>query len=726
VLVFSGIDAQKISVDAAEQIAKNVFYENFGTKQSEIDLEPVYTDFFNEIPLYYVFNLENEIGFVIVSADERVIPVLGYSNESPYDHEKRPVQFADWMESYSIQIQYVIENQIPSTTEIDKLWQKYNCPAENFSFEKGTKDVSPLLGTIAWNQDSGWNQYCPIASGGPGGRCYAGCVATAAAQVMKFWNYPETGEGSHSYTCDYGTLSADFGATTYQWASMSNTSSTSAAALLIYHVGISVDMDYQPDGSGASISDLVYSFENYFKYKETAEYKNADWYPTTWKDMLIAELEAGRPMVYRGYTSGSSGHAFVCDGYRSSDEKFHFNWGWSGYSNGYYALSNLNPGGYDFTDEQAAVFGIEPDIQVTLMPPSNLDASLSGDDVTLTWDAPFTFGDPQEIFYADINNVTNLNWPTPERSTLFDITDFSLSYPAEITQLTHFFYEHTSYPWPDATFTFKIYDTDGSTLLYESSEMEAEHMVEITHTLSSPVIVYDDFYVAIVPVDASGHPSSTSVKVATGTTHSYSGSAGSWEIYDDGTDAYEFVTYVNIAGAQKISYNPDKNTYNSTSVIDNSCVLKLNPKELPKYSKAFTGYKVYRNDFAITGVLPTSTLTYLDDNLSIGSYTYCVKSVYDEGESECSNEETVNITVDIQENGNEILIYPNPTNDFLFVKSANSIDEIKIVDISGRILFSQNYSENNAQINLANIENGVYFIEISTPEGKIIKSFVKK
>ncbi len=144
--------------------------------------------------------------------------------------------------------------------------------------------------------------------------------------------------------------------------------------------------------------------------------------------------------------------------------------------------------------------------------------------------------------YANTSELSNLNWPGPERATFFQMADFGILYPATIQQVSHLFYEHGSYPWDDATFHFKIYASDGSTLLHESGDLEAAHLVEYVYTLPTPLVVAGDFYVAIAPVSTSGHPSSTSTSAHWG--HSYNGSAGAWTLYT----GYEYITGAYLEG----------------------------------------------------------------------------------------------------------------------------------------------------------------------------------
>ena len=156
--------------------------------------------------------------------------------------------------------------------------------------------------------------------------------------------------------------------------------------------------------------------------------------------------------------------------------------------------------------------------------------------------------------YAVLGEETHLTWVAPERATFFELVDFCVAGPATIEQVSHLFYEHTSYPWPDATFHFKIYDADGSTLLYESGDLEAENYVEYFYTLTTPLVVDGDFWVAVVPVDPSGHPSSMSTDGHDG--HSYTGEPTAWTFYG----GQEFITGAYLEGSvsgPQLAVTPD-------------------------------------------------------------------------------------------------------------------------------------------------------------------------
>jgi hypothetical protein len=379
-----------------------VYSEWNSDKNANFELS--HTIYSNQTPLIYFFNSYEKNSFVIVSADDAVIPVLGYSFESTLSFDNQPINFVEWIYGYANQIEYVINNNVSATEEISNEWYTYSQKGENFH-KKGEKNFY-LLGTINWDQDGVWNNYCP-------GNSYVGCVATAAGMIMKYYEYPDFGYGSHSYEeNDYGTLSANFGETTYQWNLIQNATGTDAAALLLFHIGVSVDMDYSTSGSGAFFADQLYSFRYYFTYSTSVTSRErASYTDTEWIAILKGELDLGRPISYRGQSEASGGHAFVCDGYNSNNY-MHYNWGWSGYANGYFSVANLNPAGSNFTEEQAAGINIFPKTPQPLA----FSNSVNNRTVTLTWKEPNCNKTP--IGY-NVYKETELLTQTPIIDTFF-------------------------------------------------------------------------------------------------------------------------------------------------------------------------------------------------------------------------------------------------------------------------------------------------------------------
>ena len=323
---------------------------------------------------YFVF--ENEAGgFVIVAGDDVAYPILGYSNDANINASNIPSSVKAWLDSYALEIQTAVDSGAVQSEEVMTAWNNIE------SYSKAAVIVSPLILT-RWNQTPYYNDLCPMDNN-RNERTVTGCVATAMAQVLKYWEYPVTGNGSYSYSHTHGEQSADFANTTYDWNNMplelsasSSDIQKTAVAQLMYHCGVSVEMDYgvaSTGGSGAftissrsnSTHCAEYALREYWGYKPTLQGLQKDKYKDEeWKKMLKDDLKAGRPIIYSGF--GDGGHCFVCDGY-NEDDYFHFNWGWGGLYDGYFKLNALAPGtggtgsgGGSYNNDQQAIFGLEP------------------------------------------------------------------------------------------------------------------------------------------------------------------------------------------------------------------------------------------------------------------------------------------------------------------------------------------------------------------------------
>ena len=305
---------------------------------------------------FYVFNAEGQNGFVIVSADDRTIPVLGYADKGSLEMNKLPVNARRWLEGYAEEIKALGED-VQANTHPRRV---IGAP------------VAPLL-TCHWNQGAPYNLQCPIDGEY---NSVTGCVATAMAQVMYYHKWPQSATTAiPAYTTSTKKLSLpELPATTFKWDQMKDSYSydetgaaADAVAELMRYCGQAVRMDYTSNESGASVgaAHLI----NYFGYSKTAQNMNRSYYTTTeWEAMIYKELSNARPVLYSG-NSGSGGHQFVIDGY---DDKglFHVNWGWGGYADGHFVLSVLNPDGRGigggsssngYTRWQAAIIGVQPD-----------------------------------------------------------------------------------------------------------------------------------------------------------------------------------------------------------------------------------------------------------------------------------------------------------------------------------------------------------------------------
>ena len=382
--------AERVSPETARKVAQT-FLNNNGAKSTQLTDLSKAAGFAN----LYIFN--GEEGFVVMAADDCVQPILGYSLTGKFVAEGMPENVHDWLQGYSDEIQYAVDSKMEAAAENAKMWK--DLAEGNAKAGRTSVVVGPLTQTL-WDQTQYYNIYCPAVSDGPSGRAYTGCVATAMAQIMKYWGYPLQGTGTHSYTWNSQTLSADFGSTSYDWENMTNAYSSSstdeqiqAVSTLMYHCGVSVDMNYggqSTGGSAASTAQVGEALKTYFNYSSGIVYKSKEDYPNDWEAMVKSELDENRPLQYRG-SSSRGGHSFVCDGYNSNNY-FHFNWGWSGNYDGYFSLDNLNTGANNqsgqgngtYTNDQAALFCIEP---ISSLSAPVLQTSTSEGVITLTWNA---------------------------------------------------------------------------------------------------------------------------------------------------------------------------------------------------------------------------------------------------------------------------------------------------------------------------------------------------
>lgn len=305
----------------------------------------------------YLFSLQ-PIGFIIISGDDTVEPLLGYSFDSePAKQSEWPEHLSFWMDNTN---QKILHRANDISAQRNKAWDK-----EAFSTLKSAQQitVSPIL-NVRWDQGRNWNMFCPEDEKGPGGRTWVGCVAVSMAQAMSVYGYPEKGKGKASYIhSTYGTQTVDFEKQEpYSWDSMPSASANEHNARLLYHAAVTVNMDFGPDGSGAYSRTAASALKAYFNYSKTTDYQSRVDNDDEWKKMLNENLEKGYPLIYHGDgDNGQSGHAWNIDGV-DIQGMYHVNWGWSGSMNGYFNINNLAPGSNDFTKNQGAIFGIKPKV----------------------------------------------------------------------------------------------------------------------------------------------------------------------------------------------------------------------------------------------------------------------------------------------------------------------------------------------------------------------------
>lgn len=370
-LLIGALQANPVDVNRAKALGVKFMNVNTEIKSATADL--VYTAYAdNGEAAFYVFSMRPK-GFVIVSADDRAMPILGYSTEGAFSDDL-PEGVESFFRNYRAGFSQIMENNEPRTEEAIRDWERLAATGR-VNDMRITREVPQMLTSI-WNQSALYNDMCPVDSLGPNNHVYAGCVATAMAQIMYFWKWPQVGSEMHTYEIwEYGSINANFGGTHYRFDLMpdfldwtSTPEEIHAVAQLQFHAGVSVDMNYSPGGSGAFSQSVPDALERYFRYDGgmmQIEYR--DWHMNAeWESMLRDNLDLGMPLYYSA-SGPDGGHAFVCDGYDDSN-MFHFNWGWQGFDNGYYAINGFYLSNYSFPDGHAAVFGIYPNDEYCLRP----------------------------------------------------------------------------------------------------------------------------------------------------------------------------------------------------------------------------------------------------------------------------------------------------------------------------------------------------------------------
>ena len=380
--IVNSLKAAPVTPQRAAVVAANFMHGRLGGK-TDVGLKQHVSDW--PYAGFYLFECEAG-GWVLVAADDDTRPILGYSTTGTLDPASLPPALRLWLDGYEEQVAAIHRARAAGLATAaypaDKAeWQRLEWCGIDSAAVKDGGGVAPMI-TTHWNQQYPYDQLCPAG-------CVTGCAATALAMYMKFWNYPAFGSGGYTYCPPRTgtTESADFGHTLYDWTSMpdetwqyyGDTVAINAVSTLMYHCGVGMAMDYGTSASGGSAAvgilgmpthpSIDNAMKDYFHYSPDmrARFKADGYTNDGWRSMLVAELDAGRPVLYGG-ASAQGGHAFVCDGY---DERqyMHFNFGWSGLGDGYYPVDSISPGtggvggngSYTFNMQNACLTGAEPD-----------------------------------------------------------------------------------------------------------------------------------------------------------------------------------------------------------------------------------------------------------------------------------------------------------------------------------------------------------------------------
>ena len=362
ILLFNTLFANPVDVNRAKMLAEKFVKANFELRQdSSVELEYIISSDSNE-PCFYIFNV-GEQGYVMISANDCVRPVMAYSEESAFDKENIAPGLQFMLDAAKETLTYTINKGMVASPKVETEWTSL----ERYGTLTATraKAVGPLCKT-KWDQSWPYNKYCPETpeAYGSNGRVVVGCAATAMSQIMRYWGYPTQGIGEYSYTdTTYGYQYVNYGETTYQWDLMPDVllptapvEQIDAVATLCYHAGVSVKMQYDADGkgSGAQSSDVRRAMRDNFGYIDCVYSVKTN--TATWAAALKKSIEMGYPIYYAGHNPAPNGggHAFICDGI-DENGLFLFNFGWAGSGDGFFA-----PEGIEYTEQVVAYMTMIP------------------------------------------------------------------------------------------------------------------------------------------------------------------------------------------------------------------------------------------------------------------------------------------------------------------------------------------------------------------------------
>ncbi len=733
--------ASPVDVNTARQLGLKYVQANAAKQVINFDLAYTQTTESGANALY-VFNFDG--GYMIMSADDVAQPILAYGEEGNFDANRIADGLAYYLRHYARQIEYAVTNNMTASPEIAEQWDQI----KRFGAIKGGRstygDVPPLILT-AWDQDYPFNYYCPTDYGGSGGHTYAGCVATAMSMVMKRWNWPDHGQGSHSYTpTGYTTQSVNFENTTYQWNNMPNNinySNYQSVALLMYHCGVAVDMQYGPDGSAAHSEDVPEAIANYFRYTNHATQLYRDHYSKRdWEDLLISYLQEGFPLYYSG-AEGLEGHAFVCCGYRESDRKFYFNWGWTGSNNNYFAIDALNTYMGPLNDHQSTIVDMIPDYVYNGLIPAIIDIAVSSENAhskkgVVTWTNPTVSMDgsildnieevvllrnDQQIF-SQPNVIPGEVMSFEDEVPDFDCYTYRIYFVTNGAKgrFAEFKYQY------GPTCTWKVIGQTSNFQGWNGGKIQVKNSFgtvfqEITMTNSSPI----SQQIAVPEGDA------TFSWVAPGTA------------VNNLT-----ISIKNASNASVYTFNGNSNQVPSTLYTgENDCAGCLPPTDLAgeyvwtpdgfgtqltwSYDGEPQSFKVYRSEDGVnyeSVAIVDKTLHEYLDLVDAGDYYYQVTAFrsYCESTPAWADDETDFVHVEVtsvSENDEASLsVYPNPANALMSIEAAG-LQQVTICNVMGQVLKSQRCSQDGVVVSTSDLPSGIYTISVKTSQGTLTKRF---
>jgi hypothetical protein len=643
-----------------------------------------------EKTLIYTFDMEGG-GWIAIAGDDASQPVIAYSFEGAYPVVNQAPQFTAWMKQWEDALFHLANNPTDASPAISSAWKEILNESYTRDYLASTSaQVKPMLYSN-WDQGMYYNGWCPVATGGPGGRCWAGCVPTAMGQIMNFYRWPVTGTGSYTYTDPvYGVQTANFGATTYQWDNMPNQLSrvNDGIAQLLYHLGVSCDLVYGPSGSGMYNHKAAYSLRTFFKYSPQTQYLFRDSTTLNWDSVIVKHLNRGMPLYYAGWSVPNiNGHAFVCDGYQDTTY-FHFNFGWSGSSNGYFHTSNPSPPGYNFQLAQELIINCYPDTAAYTYP-----TGCQGNKTLTFFDGSLTDGSGPVKPYsagADCSWLISPQTATDSVSKVIMNFNYISTNPSDFVKI--YDGESTSAPL--------LKSFSGDTIPGPVSSTGNKLLVKFKAGGGTPGKGFSASYSSTLPVWCTG----TQVIVAD-TAEFTNGSNGfdyannsncRWRI--ERTDGKPLTIYFGRFDTEPVFDKLEIYDLGAGSLIK-TLSGHFDPLSPPDSVTSPSGrmFIIFSTNSSITG--------------KGWEIHYPRKS--SSGANNLPSTETLNV-------------YPNPTTGMIFIRGWNEtgkVLDVEVISPEGEILLKQKVSANEG-INPSNLAAGIYFIRITNGPSVTVKKII--
>ena len=713
----------------AKKIAKSHYFEygnNIENKNiiwESINLDCIVNPEKDKTQLFYIFNVSNDKGWIIVSSHRAIIPVLAYSFNGNFDYVHLHPGLELILDSYHKGIKYAYETNMHVSEEVGSEWEylKNFVPGQSL---KQIKSGTPLLEDVLWRQSWPYNALCPENDDLEGeqynGHSAVGCVALSTAMVMKHYGWPETGEGSYTHTSSanggHGDITINFSQETYNWNNIPNSIGfydpvNQDLAKLLFHVGAAVRSYWGPVGTGSSIEHSAYALPNFFKYESNIQLLARNNYTfETWRNILHNEIDNGRPMIYSGGQEEGFGHAFNLDGYQG-DIYFHFNWGWGGNNNGYYTLDgipynvdqlaivNIYPGaGYSNIDAElyainspqslyTSIQQINPQVVIrnsgtTNITSANVSYTLNGGTpVTTTWSGNLSAGqtatitfDPitltygNHVFVATVTVAGDSNAANNSLTRNFSVSDCSLVTTFPYTQVFNsanlpdcwsINQTHTSNTWTSTTGY-----TIGGEISVNPNAGSHFFYVPWVNQNQNELLISETFNFTNI----------TNPQISFWFNGNYH-----WSVIEDNCDLnFE----VSISGG---SWNVLWNESNHTEFSETIYQWLKTELDLSTYQ----GQSDVRFAFRYTG---NDGANFAIDNIIIEGTT----------------------SLDNTKEKMFVEIFPNPSSNIVNLVSNDNINKVFITNIIGQSVYQKEFNNTNIQLNVSNFESGIYLIRVYT------------